>query len=165
MSIETSSQSRANWGQIVADRLPLYGHRNWIVVADSAYPAQSHPAIETICAGADQLVVLERVLAALRGSPHVKPIIHADRELTFVTEKDAPGIGAYRDKLNALVGTEVRYTPHEEIISMLDHAAGLFRVLIVKTNMTIPYTSVFLELDCAYWNADAEKRLRSAIKL
>jgi hypothetical protein len=47
---------------------------------------------------------------------------------------------------------------------MLDRAAGLFRVLIVKTNMTIPYTSVFLELDCAYWNADAEKRLRSAIK-
>jgi hypothetical protein len=164
MSSEASSQARANWGQIVADRLPLYGHRNWIVVADSAYPAQSHPAIETIYAGADQLAVLEKVLVVLRGSPHVKPIIHADRELTFVAEKDAPGIGSYREKLRGLVGTEVRYTPHEEIISMLDRAAGLFRVLIIKTNMTIPYTSVFLELDCAYWNADAEKRLRSAIK-
>jgi hypothetical protein len=35
--------------------------------------------------------------------------------------------------------------------------------LIVKTDMTIPYTSVFFELDCGYWNAGAEERLRQAI--
>jgi hypothetical protein len=29
--------------------------------------------------------------------------------------------------------------------------------------MTIPYTSVFFELDCGYWNAAAEQRLRKAI--
>ena len=29
--------------------------------------------------------------------------------------------------------------------------------------MTIPYTSVFFELDCGYWNAGAEQRLREAI--
>ena len=27
--------------------------------------------------------------------------------------------------------------------------------------MTIPYTSVFLQLDCKYWSADAEQRLRA----
>jgi len=32
--------------------LPLFGHRNWIVVADSAYPAHSMPGIETIVSGA-----------------------------------------------------------------------------------------------------------------
>jgi len=26
--------------------------------------------------------------------------------------------------------------------------------------MTIPYTSVFIRLDCKYWSAEAEKRLR-----
>jgi hypothetical protein len=26
--------------------------------------------------------------------------------------------------------------------------------------MTIPYTSVFIRLDCKYWSADQEKRLR-----
>ena len=46
---------------------------------------------------------------------------------------------------------------------MLDQSAQLFRVLIIKTEMTIPYTSVFFELDCGYWNADAEQRLREAI--
>jgi hypothetical protein len=29
--------------------------------------------------------------------------------------------------------------------------------------MTIPYTSVFFELDCGYWNAEAEQRLRQAM--
>jgi hypothetical protein len=27
----------------------------------------------------------------------------------------------------------------------------------------MPYTSVFLQLDCAYWGPDAEKKLRAAI--
>jgi hypothetical protein len=35
--------------------------------------------------------------------------------------------------------------------------------MIIKTNMTIPYTSVFLELDCSYSNRDAECRLRAAM--
>jgi hypothetical protein len=26
--------------------------------------------------------------------------------------------------------------------------------------MTLPYTTVFLQLDCAYWGPDNEKRLR-----
>jgi hypothetical protein len=29
--------------------------------------------------------------------------------------------------------------------------------------MTIPYTSVFFELDCGYWSAAAEQRLRKAM--
>jgi hypothetical protein len=33
-----------------------------------------------------------------------------------------------------------------------------------QTNMRIPYTSVFLELECGFWNADAEKQLRIAMR-
>jgi hypothetical protein len=29
--------------------------------------------------------------------------------------------------------------------------------------MTIPYTSVFFELECGYWDAASEKRLRELI--
>ncbi len=47
--------------------LPLFGHRNWIVVADSAYPAQSKPGIETIVSGAGQVEVARRVLDAIDG--------------------------------------------------------------------------------------------------
>jgi len=85
--------------------------------------------------------------------------------LTFVREEDAPGISSYRERLGTLLtGSEIRVLPHEEIIAKLDRAGELFRVLVVKTNMRIPYTSVFFELDCGYWSAQAEKQLRAAMK-
>jgi hypothetical protein len=37
----------------LAVRLPLYGRRNWVVIADAAYSAQSKPGIETILADGD----------------------------------------------------------------------------------------------------------------
>ena len=85
------------------DRVPLYGHRNWVVVADSAYPAQARGGIETIVTDADQPAVLERVLATFRASRHVKPAVYTDQELKFVAEQDAPGISAYRDRLANLL--------------------------------------------------------------
>jgi hypothetical protein len=90
-------------------------------------------------------------------------VVYTDQELKFVDEQDAPGISSYRAWLTQLLGN-VSVLPHEEIISKLDRAGQTFRVLVVKSNMTMPYTSVFFELDCAYWNADAEKRLRTAMK-
>ena len=68
-------------------------------------------------------------------------------------------------KLNALLkGSKSAQLPHEEIIARLDQCAQVFRILIIKTKLTIPYTSVFFELDCGYWNADAERRLRSSMR-
>jgi hypothetical protein len=152
----------AKWGKTLDERLPLFGHRNWIVVADAAYPVQASPGIETIVSGVSQQTALKTVLARLRACKHVRPIVHVDRELTLVDEKDAPGIDSYRNWLKgALKGLSVTMTPHEEIISRLDHAARIFSVLIIKTAMTIPYTSVFIELGCGYWDANAEARLRA----
>ncbi len=153
----------SDWKQVVRNRLALYGHRNWVVVADSAYPAQSRDGIETIVAGADHRAVVETVVKMIRSSRHVKPAVYTDQELKFVEEQDAPGISSFRAWLTQLLGN-VSVVPHEEIISKLDRAGQTFRVLIVKTDMTMPYTSVFFELDCAYWNGDAEGRLRAAMK-
>jgi hypothetical protein len=152
----------SNWQKILADRIPSYGHRNWIVVADSAYPAQAKEGIETVVANADQLQVLEAVLDALGKSKHVSPIILTDRELKYLDDAQAPGVEAYRDRLAAIFKDRtVASQPHEKIIDTLDTVSQTFRVLIIKTNMTIPYTSVFLQLDCAYWGPDAEKGLRA----
>ena len=156
---------KPNWEEILKDRLQLYGHRNWLVIADSAYPAQSRPAIETIIADEEQTTVLERTSAILGGCRHIKANIYTDEELACVREEDAPGISSYRKGLgNLFGGRQVRVAPHEEIIAKLDRAGELFRVLVIKTNMRIPYTSVFFEMDCGYWNAQAEKKLRGAMK-
>ena len=162
--LELTNPSKVRWRQVLQDCIPLFGHRNWVVVADSAYPAQSRDGIETIVANADHLDVLQEVLAAVVGSRHLRPVVYTDQELELVKEEDAPGISAYRQQLSALLRQfAVDFRPHEQIISTLDQAGQTFRVLIIKTNLTIPYTSVFLEFDCSYWNADAECRLRAAM--
>lgn len=163
LTLSAGAQSPA-WQVKLSQTLPMYGHRNWIVVADSAYPDQSRPGIETIVVNEDQVQVLRKVLAAIKAQKHVRPLVHTDTELKFVDEKDAPGVTEYRKTLAGIFrGTDVDSIPHEQIISKLDEAAQTFRVLIIKTNMTVPYTSVFLQLDCAYWGADAEKKLRAAM--
>ena len=54
---------------------------------------------------------------------------------------------------------------HDQIIARLDESARLFRILIIKTAMTIPYTSIFFELECGYSSAETEERLRFAMQL
>jgi L-fucose mutarotase/ribose pyranase (RbsD/FucU family) len=155
---------KADWKQRLKGLLPLLGHRNWIVVADSAYPAQSKPGIETIVSGAGLLDVARRLFDAIAGSKHVRANIYLDQELQFVAETDAPGISRYRKQLAQMIkSAKTTALPHEQIIAKLDRSAQTFRVLIIKTEMTIPYTSIFFELDCAYWSADAERRLRASI--
>ena len=154
-----------NWEEVLGDRIPLYGHRNWIVIADSAYPAQSSDGVETIVAGGDQIAVVRKVLGLLSDCAHIKPTVYTDQELDFVADADARGVAGYREQLQALLqGQNVQVLPHEEIIAKLDRVGQMFRVLLIKTSMCIPYTSVFLELECGYWNAESEKRLRASMK-
>ena len=155
----------SSWEDELVREILLLGHRNWIVVADAAYPAQSSGGIETVVTGTGQLEVVDAVLDAVDRAPHIRAIVHLDAELGSVSEDDAPGIAEYRQALQELLaGRLVNKVLHEELIGRLDEAAETFRVLILKTDMTLPYTSVFLLLDCGYWSAEAEQRLRDAIK-
>lgn len=155
----------SNWEALLKERLKLYGHRNWIVIADSAYPAQSRAAIETIVTDEDQIALLEKVHSALADCEHATATVYTDKELKYVREQDAPGVTLYRQKLATLLDRyEVQDLPHETIIWKLDRVAEKFRVLLMKSNLRIPYTSVFFELECGYWTAEAEKRLRSAMR-
>jgi len=152
------------WELSLRRQLPLLGHRNWIVVADSAYPAQANSGIETIATGADHLEVLKTTLDAIGSSRHVRPNIYIDSEFKFVIEQDGPGVTRYRQKLIRLIGNrETRLLAHDQIIAKLDESARLFRILILKSTLTIPYTSVFFELDCGYWTREAEERLRASL--
>ena len=155
----------STWQDLLKDRLELFGHRNWLVIADSAYPAQSRHGVETIVAEEEQSAALTKTFEILRECKHIKPIIYTDTESAFVLEEDARGITSYRKQLSDLLsGYEVRTLLHEEIISRLDLTAKVFRVFAIKTKMRIPYTSVFVELECGYWNAQAEDRLRAAMR-
>ncbi len=153
----------STWQSRFESALPEYGHRNWIVIADAAYPMQSAPGIETIATGDDHFEVLNHVLAVIDEASHVQPIVMLDAELDHVAPADAPGVTEYRTRLRETLGNmQPMVMPHEDIISRLDEDSRMFNVLLLKTNLTIPYTSVFIQLDCGYWDADKEKRLRNS---
>jgi D-ribose pyranose/furanose isomerase RbsD len=149
------------WRERLAAAMPLLGHRNWILVVDSAYPLQISPGVETIETNANQVEVVREVLHAIDESIQVRPVIFMDAEFSFVQDDEAPGVSAYRYQINAMLHDyKIESLPHEKIISNIDEAGRTFRVLVLKTNMTIPYTSVFFRLDCKYWSDDQEKDLR-----
>lgn len=153
------------WELSLKRLLRLWGHRNWIVIADSAYPAQSNPGIETVVTEADHLKVLKATLDAIDNSAHVRPNIYLDAELELVADKDGPGITRFRQELTRVLGSrETQALPHDQVIAKLDESAKLFRVLILKSTLTIPYTSVFLELECGYWTSESEQNLRRSLQ-
>jgi hypothetical protein len=155
----------SDWKKDLERELPLMGHRNWVVVADSAYPLQTAPGINTVYAGGDHIAVLNRVLEAVSRQKHVRPVILTDAELKHVDEEYAPGIGTLRTQLQAaLAGREVQTLRHADIIGQLDEAGETFRILLIKTELALPYTSVFIRLDCGYWSAEAEDALREAMR-
>jgi D-ribose pyranose/furanose isomerase RbsD len=157
--------SSRDWQLGLAQKLPLLGHRNWIVIADSAYPSQAREGIDTIYVGGDQVSAVRRILQSVDAARHVRGSVYVDQELRYVSDKDAPGIDQYREQLNKLLkDRSVETMPHEEIIEKLDEAAEKFRVLIFKTDLTLPYTSVFIQLDCGYWSGEAEQRLRQRME-
>ena len=155
----------AAWLDTLASYLPALGHRNWIVVADSAFPLQISPGIETIVTNEDHFSVLAKVLKAVDGAKHLRPKIWLDKELGFVPEELAPGADDCRQRLDEMLkGRGARPVLHEELIARLDEAGKTFRIVMVKTTLAVPYTSVFLELDCGYWGPDAEANMRAKMK-
>jgi len=153
------------WMDTLTGYLPALGHRNWIVVADSAFPLQISPGIETIVTGEDHFAVLEKVLKAVDGAKHIRPKIWLDKELSFVTEELAPGVDDARRRLGeALKGRGATPVLHEDLIARLDQAGKTFKIVMVKTTLAVPYTTVFLELDCGYWPSEAEAKMREKMK-
>jgi D-ribose pyranose/furanose isomerase RbsD len=159
-----AQQPSTEWQSRLTQILPLLGHRNWIMIVDSAYPLQSSSGVETIETNTDQMEVIRQVLRAVNSSIHVRPIVYMDAELPYVPEKDAPGVTAYRQEIQSvLAGQKITSLPHEQIIAKVDEVGKTFHIVVLKTTMTVPYTSVFLQLNCKYWSDDAEAQMRKAM--
>lgn len=165
VNTEVKAQRTDNdWKKQFDQTLPLLGHRNWIVIADKALPQQNAAGIEYINTNEKLVPVLQYVLEQVNTSGHVKPIIYRDKELAFISEEQAKGVKEFTSETGKLFGTQpVQTILHDSVFTKLDAASKLFKVLVLKTNETIPYTSVFLQLDCSYWNAAKEKQLRDSM--
>ena len=92
-----------DWNKQLVETMPLLGHRNWILIVDSAYPLQTSPGVETIETNATQLDVVRTVLSEVEKSVHVRPVVFMDAELSFISDADAPGVSAYRSAIGELL--------------------------------------------------------------
>jgi len=165
--IEANNEAanQENWKNIFDKKLPLLGHRNWILVVDKAFPEQNAIGIEYLNSNENLLPTLEYVLKKVNSTSHVKPIIYQDKELGFISEEQSKGITKFiENSKSVLANQSVKTILHDSVFKKLDQEAKLFKILVIKTNEVIPYTSVFMQLDCAYWNEEKEQNLRIKIK-
>lgn len=161
-NIATTSQP--DWEATLAEKMPLLGHRNWIVITDMAYPLQSGNGITTLFADEPYTEVLRKVKDQIDAAPHVFAHVYHDRELDFISEDDMPGVDALRKEMASICGSEAQSIAHEELLERMDAAGRLYNIVIIKTPLTMAYTTTFFELDCAYWNGQKQENLVKAMK-
>ena len=161
-ALPAAPAASSSWKAKLAAELPLLGHRNWILIVDSAYPLQTSPGVETVETNASQLDVVRYVLNTVNHSIHVRPDVYMDAELPFVPDQDAPGASTYRAQIaSVLKDYKVQSELHDKIIATIGQTGSQFHVLVLKTTLTIPYSSVFIRLNCKYWSDDAEQHIRT----
>lgn len=165
--IETKQTSGSdNWQTVLQEKLPLLGHRNWIVITDMAYPLQAKEGITTLYASEPYTEVLGTVKNMLDNSSHVYAHIYQDEELSFLEEYFCPGINNLKTEMgNLLPTTEIISIRHDDLIARLDSISNLFEIIIIKTELTKPYTSTFFELDCKYWDNNKQTTLNERMTI
>lgn len=159
-TVSQTEQNDENWKEEIAENIPLLGHRNWIVITDKAFPIQTKAGIEMIYAEGSYENVLSFVTDQLNSSTHIYGHFYQDKELTFLDESICPGIDDYRLIQDQYIPkNKVQYINHESLLNRIDSISSFYKVLVVKTNLVLPYTSTFIELDCKYWNSEKQQLL------
>ncbi len=149
----------------LAPHLDVLGARNWIVVADPAYPILAGEGVDVLVVDADAASTLREVLSTLAAEGALTPRLWLCSELEVVPENRAPGIRRYRNTLRRLISRHLHYEVTDRIISLqLAQAAQTYRILYIKTNTALPYSTVAIELDSGYWDSDAEAELRERME-
>lgn len=153
------------WRGAVDRQAAQLGYRNWIVIAESSFPAQSRPGMRQVMAPVDVPEALDYVLRALEQTEDVRPQVYLTRELRSVENDFAPGIDQLRKRIqSSLHGHETTELDQQSLLTLLEDANRSYDVLVIRTLSALPYSSVFLELQPGYWDAESESRLRERIE-
>ena len=109
--------------------------------------------------------VVDGVMQSLDAAQRVSPRVYVARELAHVPNDRAPGIDAYRKDLEKAVhGFPMRSMEYRSLSLLLEDSSKKFSVLVLKTRTALPYSSVFIELDSAYWDGESESEMRKKMR-
>ncbi len=152
------------WQAAVERQVNQLGYRNWIVIAEASFPAHNRGGLRQVSAAVEIPEALDYVLNALEKTENVRPNVYVTREVRAVENNFAPGIDEYRGKVKeAFHGHDTTELDQQSLLTLMEDANKNFDVLVIRTTSALPYTSVFLELQPAYWDVDSETRLREKI--
>ncbi len=155
------------WDKKFNNRLPVMGKNNWIIISDSAYPAKRADGIETIATDKPLTSVLDYVLSNIDKAGHAGATAWISSELEKIPDRDAIGIEdiyqeIWRQLNEANITTKTAI--EKDILKMVEDEAADYNILVLKSTTRLPYTTVYLQLDCRYWDETREKRLRDALR-
>ena len=154
----------STWKVAVTNQVGQLGYRNWIVIAEASLPAQNRPGIRQVTTNVESPEVLDYVLDTLEQTERVRPQIYLTREQRALDNEYTPGIDEHRRRLTtALRSHETTELEQQSLLTLLADASQNFNVLVIRTPTALPYTSVFIELQPGYWDAESEARLRERI--
>ena len=149
----------------IAPNLLQLGARNWVVVADPACPLPAGTGIVSINVPACTVDAFREVLDLLEIEGAVVPRIWVSHELSAVPENRAPGVTEHRRELEKLLLGRFHYEVNSRVIDMqIAQAAKDFRILYIRTNTRLPYSSIAIELDSGYWSSDAEAEVQRRLQ-
>lgn len=153
------------WRDQLRTNLATLGARNWIVIAESSFPSYTGAGVSTMTTSQSSPEIFLQVLDSLERGGYVQPRIMVASELSGIEESYAPGIKRYRSQINNLLPGRMHFELPARIINgQIEDAIKQFKVLVIKTSTTLPYSNIYIELDSGYWNTDAETALRTKLE-
>lgn len=162
---QEANPAEQEWKDQLYKNLAIVGARNWIVIAESSFPAYTGAGIRTMVSDKTSDEVLLEVLNMLEEEAHVVPRIMVSSELRSVTEDYAPGVKRYRHNIDKMLpGRQHFELMSRTINSLIEDAAKQFNVLVIKTKTSLPYSNIYIELDSGYWNSESETALRKSLE-
>ena len=153
------------WLGTLRHELGYLGARNWVIVAEAAFPIHSRRGVSVVQINGEIPEVVDAVERVIEEKSHVKPRLYVATEAESIPYDYAPGIKHHRKQLDeALHGRETVQLEHSVLLRMLNDASKTYRVLVLKTRSALPYTSVFMELGSGYWDSESESALRQVME-
>lgn len=152
------------WKSDLKSEIQALGYRNWIVVADASFPFYNRKGIRTVAAPVETPEVVAEIISTIEVTQHVKPQFYLARELPAVKNNRAPGITEFRKELKTALGGHKPTELDEATLNrLLQGTSSSYAVLVIKTQTSLPYSAVFIELDSGYWDGEAERELRQQL--
>jgi hypothetical protein len=108
---------------VVQSRLPIFGHRSWIVVVDSAFPAYAEPGIETIVV-VDHPQSLPNYLASAISSTGIyeQPHFWTRNDSSSMSSTISGGSELRRHIAMTLEKDKLCELPHSEVMTKINEA-------------------------------------------